>query len=604
MSIKRHEVRCFTPEDYAKSEHFVRMRDGVQLRTHVYTPRWDGGPWPVLLTRTPYDIDTRGFPCATPERTGEIAEAMHALAADGYIFVLQDIRGTGGSEGRFTLTSLNPAGSTDPDESSDAYDTIEWVISSLPDQNGRVGVFGFSYGGFTTLAALVEPHPAICAASPQAAMADMFSGDDFYMNGTFQIAQALGLAVQLETGSGVRWTAEDAYDFFLASGGVDAAGEQVGAADLPTWRAVRDHPTYGPFWTAREPALRLVACDIPCLHVIGWFDVEDFAGPLSVWRAMSESYRNHPHHLVIGPWRHGAWVFRARGSAGLGPLTFGEDTTHHFQRRMEAVFFRAWLKDGHAPDLPRVSLYEIEGAGWREAQAWPIPNQRPSVLHLLADGLMSKNASPASGAQSLYSDPNRPAPYTRYPVGFYSGRAPGDADPDVKTRARALFAVEDQTFLDGRKDVLTWRSDPLTDDVLLDGAAELIVTASADIDDFDLVVHLFDERARAGQPAYQLPVSRGALRASLRYNREHPEPVPVGHAVEYRIPLQARLFRFRAGGRIGLRIMSSWFPMFAAHPQRFNGTDPYEPSDPLAGQITVLYRGATRTRLILPTAAS
>jgi hypothetical protein len=605
MSSGSVKSRAFSPEHYDKEEHFVPMRDGVHLRTQVYTPRIGDGPWPVLLSRTPYNIDTRGFPCATAERTAEIAAAMHALAADGYVFVWQDIRGTGGSQGSFCLTALNPPGVTHlPDESTDAYDTVEWIVSSLPAHNGRVGVFGFSYGGFTTLAALINPHPALRAASPQAAMADMFRGDDFYMSGPLQLVQAIGLAVQLETGKAVDWPAEEAYKFFVDAGGVDAAAEKAGATGFPTWQQVRENSTRTAFWQCRELAPRLAECPIPCLHVVGWFDVEDFQGPLRVWGAMTQAEANHHHHLVIGPWRHGAWTFRGRGSNALGPIDFGEDTTHRYQTEWEAEFFHAWLKEGKAPELPRVCLYEVEGSGWRQPSAWPQKSLQVLQLHALADGSLVTEEPEEPSEITFHSDPARPVPYTRSPVGFYSGSGSAGADSEVKTRARALFAVEDQSFLEGRRDVVTWRTPPLAADFLLDGEPELIIRASTDLEDFDLVVHIFDERPRSGHTNYQLPVSRGALRASLRQNDARPERVPPGEPIDYRLPLQARLFRFRAGGRIGLRLMASWFPMLAVHPQCYCGTDPYRSSIRKAGRITVLLGGAPSTRLMLPTATS
>ena len=565
---------------YERQEFMIPMRDGIKLHAVVLRPKDYTAPLPFLMERTPYGVDGN-----TPE---SINSRKPELAASRYIFVFEDIRGRYKSEGTFVM-SRPMADHRNPklvDESTDTYDTVEWLLKNIPNNNGRVGVFGISYPGFLAMAAGIDPHPAVKAISPQAPMIDVWMGDDFFHNGAFRETYGYDYTLGMESSKENAFSKldEDAYDFFLRSGSFAAAAKRDSVDNLPTGAAFLHHPSYDEFWRARGVEWHLNQPTVPALFVGGFWDQEDMFGPQEAY-AKLKPRDTHQDFLVIGPWNHGQWSATTRH---LGEVQFGEPTTDEFRKRYEAPFFGHYLKDENGFSLKDAAAFESGSNRWREYAHWPPAESKAENLYLSADGSLvfsssepknpEQNKKSAANYREYVSDPATPVPYRHRPI--QATYAEGSK--------WYTWMVEDQRFVSGRPDVATWTTPPLDHDVTVAGDVIADLFASTSGTDADWVVKLIDEypeaapataadspststlqATRADMAGYQLMVNGEIFRGRYRKSFEHAEAIPANEVLEYRFSLHAADRTFLKGHRIKVQVQSTWFPLYDRNPQKF-----------------------------------
>lgn len=540
------------------------MRDGVLLHAQVWRPVNDERALPILLTRGPY-----GFPM---ERTGASFDtAFRELAEEGYIFVLADIRGRFGSEGRFVMLRSGSNGPGSIDESTDAYDTVDWLTESLPDNNGKVGVFGVSYGGWTTGMAVVNSHPAIKAVSMQASPEDMFIGDDFFHNGAFRLDYSWEYSAALETdGRTLKpfdFGVDDTYSWFLKQGELAKLDLASVGKTLPTWQNFIQHPNYDSFWRDAVTSSHMPKTVIvPNLIVAGWWDQEDFYGPQKIYERQEKGDIYNRNFLVVGPWNHGGWN-RKEGSS-YGPINLGSDTATYFRKQVQARWFRHWLKGEGKLDQPEALVFQTGSNAWKSYRSWP-PTDGVSLqsLYLHSDGKLSFNVplrSDDAKPDSFISDPANPVPYREQPIQPVLAR--NSSWPNWLSDDQAPFAH--------REDVLSWQTEPLVHDVAIVGKIKARIFASTTGSDADWVVKLIDiypanESIPEPMRGRQLIVASDILRGRFREGFETPKPIPSGKVLPYNIDLHSASHVFRKGHRIAVQIQSSWFPLIDRNPQIF-----------------------------------
>ena len=479
-----------------KWDVMVPMRDGVKLHTEIYIPKDQAGPLPIMLERTPY--------YANPGER-ELSPRLRWYTEffdEGYIFVLQDLRGRFRSEGEhITLRPNDPDGI---DESTDFYDTIEWLVNNVPDNNGRVGTWGISYGGFLSTRAMVDPHPALKAVSPQATCADMFIGDDFHHNGAFRLSYSFVAAAAFEAPKpySAYWDRWDTYDWFLELGPLSNVNDRLLHGVSQTWNAFVEHPNMDSFWETEIcgvfPFMQGVT--VPAMHVAGWYDAEDFYGPLKVYAQLERDDRNNENFLVVGPWTHGGWTFGQVGDKILD-IDLGGATAQYFRERYHAPWFAYWLKDKGPLDFPEVSAFQTGSNEWQSYDSWPPGDgiERRN-LYLHDDGGLSFEAptTDRNDAFDAYvSDPSKPVPFRPRPIRYPTGWP--------------TWQAEDQRFVHGRPDVLSWESAPLEEDISITGDAIAHLFASTTGTSADWVVKLIDvypdDHPDEALRGYQYPVA-------------------------------------------------------------------------------------------------
>jgi putative CocE/NonD family hydrolase len=546
-----------------KTDLMLPMRDGVKLHTEIYIPRGPktAGPWPIMLERTPF------YANPNEEAYSSRLKFYTEFFDDDYIWVLQDLRGRYLSEGVHVL--LRPQrdktvpGSTD--ESTDFYDTIEWLVKNVPNNNGRVGTLGISYGGFLSTRAMIDPHPALKAVSPQATCAEMFTGDDWHHNGAFRLEYSFNAALRLETQLTAQLVEDkrDNYEYFLELGPLSNVNDKYFHRRAPTWNAFMEHPNYDSYWEYGNcsvlPYMKEVT--VPALHVVGWFDTEDFYGPLQVYKKLEKEDRNNTNFLIIGPWYHGSWTFESIGRKLRG-IDFGSDTSVFFQQQIHRKWFAYWLKGEGQLDFPEALVFRTGSNVWESFSKWPpthgIEERR---LYLREGHALAFDPSTGDGSDafdSYVSDPAKPVPYLprpiHYPFGWFT------------------WTLEDQRFVDHRPDVLTWTSQPLLQDLTVTGDIVAHLFASTSGQDSDWVVKLIDvypdnEQESWDLRGYEMLVAGEVFRARYRKNFERPEPVRPGEVLPYEINLRARNHTFLRGHRLMVQIQSSWFPLIDRNPQ-------------------------------------
>jgi len=546
---------------FTRAEAMIPMRDGMRLYTQIFAPTQTAERFPVLLLRTPY-----GTGQFTPER---LAASLPELAADGYIFVLQDIRGRFKSEGEFVMLR-QPRDHRDKkaiDESTDAYDTIEWLLKNTPNHNGRVGMAGTSYGAWLTVMGMLDPHPALKAAVPQASPADMWIGDDFHHNGAFRLSYGFEYAYMMESSKEISDVSSvidrfDAYEWYLELGPLSNVNAKYFHGRLPTWNDFVNHPDYDAFWKRQAFAPWLTRVTVPTLNVAGWWDQEDFYGPLKIYELLERRDSANQNSLVVGPWNHGGWS-RGEGRK-LGRIDFGSATAEYYRRNVLARFLAYHLKGKGNLDLPEALTFRTGANEWVRHDTWP---PKRSVierrLYFQADGKLSFDPPRAVGESafdSFVSDPANPVPYRPRPIDVRSGWA--------------TWLVEDQRFVDHRPDVLTWTSDPLKDDVVVSGKVVANLFASTTGTDSDWIVKLIDvyPEKYASDPkmgGYQLMIAGDVLRGRYRNGFEKPEPIAPDSVTRYEIGFPANDHAFLKGHRIMVQVQSTWFPVIDRNPQRF-----------------------------------
>jgi len=561
---------------YTKYEYLVPMRDGVRLLTSVLVPKDDSTPYPILLFRSPFGVGPYG-----PDESFPIGRQTEAFLRAGYIFVRQDVRGRLMSEGDFThATPHRPnKGASEVDESTDTWDTVEWLLAHLPNHNGRVGIYGISYVGFYTAAGIIDTHPAIKAASPQAPVADLFLGDDWFHGGAFMLAHAFTSAWAYQPQSGpIRpplvdvpfdWGTQDGYEYYLQAGTLGELTRRM--AGNPTWQDFMDHSTYDEFWQARAIWKHLSNIRCPILLVGGWFDAEDLSGPLRDYAAIREKNPGLPTTLVMGPWTHGGWS--NTDGRRLGNVDFATDTAEFFRQHVVLPFFEHHLKDGPDPQLPGALVFETGTNVWRRYPEWPAAESEPRTLYFRAGGgLAFEPPSDADASDAYVSDPARPVPWLSY----------------TALTMPQEYMVADQRFAASRPDVLTYVTEPLEDDLAVAGPLTPKLFVSTTGTDADWIVKLIDvyppdrstPEAAAGvaseawsPPAtlagYQQLVRGWPLRGKFRHSFETPEPFEPGRveAIEFTMPDVNHVFR--RGHRVMVQVQSTWFPLVDRNPQAF-----------------------------------
>jgi putative CocE/NonD family hydrolase len=544
---------------FSKSVTWILMRDGTKLHTEIYAPRNQTEPLPLILVRTPYGFgrDKYGY-------AAWLREYMH-LMKDGYIFVFQDTRGRGGSSGQYvTLSGMRDKSvRNSTDESTDAYDTIDWIVKNVPRNNGRVGMLGTSYGGYLTARALVDPHPALKAASPQAPCVDMFIGDDFHHNGAFRLGYAFAFIAEMEGGNthSAALARYDEYDRFLELGPLSNVNSQIFHGKAPSWNAFVAHPNLDRYWTNDMCSLlpHIQPVTVPTLNVGGWFDAEDFYGTIEAYRKYEQADKRGLNYLVIGPWYHQGWNFG--DGRTLGEIEFGSDTAVWYRENVEAPWFAYWLKDKGKLALPKVLAFRTGANVWEHFDTWPPRTGiKDANIYLRAGGKLSFDP-PTDGhdARDQYvSDPSKPVPYRPRPI---------------TSNGWPEWEMGDQRFVDGRPDVLTYQMEPLTKDVTVSGEILAHLFAATTGSDSDWVVKLIDVYPDAYEPArlggFELMIAEEVFRGRYRASFERPEPIPRDTIQQYDISLRSRDHTFKAGHRIMVQIQSTWFPLIDRNPQTF-----------------------------------
>jgi putative CocE/NonD family hydrolase len=544
-------------------DEMIPMRDGVKLFTKIFTPKDQRGPLPIVFRRTPYGIDGAA---------GSFVRYYKALADEGYIFVFQDIRGKFKSEGTFVMQrpARAPGDTTSLDEGTDTYDTIEWLLKQVPNHNGRVGMLGVSYDGWTTIMGALEPHPALKAISPQASPSDMWLGDDFHHNGAFRLSYAFEYATMMESGKDVKnfeFDRYDTFDWYLSLGPLSAVNRRFLRESIPTWNDYVRHPDYDQFWKRQTLIPHLRDVKVPTLNVAGWWDQEDFYGPLDIYATLEKHDTAGLNYLVVGPWNHGGWA--GRDGSSLGPIPFGSDTAAYFRDQVQAPFFAYFLKDKGARDFPEALTFESGANQWRKWAQWPPAKETRTVgLYFGANEVLGVDKPPAAtatGYDSYVSDPAHPVPYRQRPIQatYFAGGSKW-----------STWLVEDQRFVDDRADVLSWETPPLTSDLTIAGEVVAKLFASTTGTDADWIVKLIDVYPESypdnwALAGYQLMVSNEVFRGRYRQSFETPAPIPANAVQEYRFSLHTQNYTFKAGHRVMVQVQSTWFPLIDRNPQTF-----------------------------------
>ena len=593
--------------NYRKLEHDIPMRDGVKLHTTVYSPVRTDEKFPILLLRTPYGTGPYG-PDSYAPHLGPSSHS-HEFEDEGFIFVFQDVRGKFKSEGSFTVTRPHrpKKTGTETDESSDTYDTIDWLVKQVPNNNGRVGMIGTSYPGFQVVHGLIDAHPALKAASPQASPSDMWLGDDFHHNGAFRFMYTFSwLSGSARARKGPSETdrgrfdpgTPDGYRFFLELGPVKNVNARYFHDQVPEWNTYMQHPDYDAYWEAQNMLPYLNKITIPVLNVAGWFDAEDFYGPMTIYREIEKRNPTNRSTLVVGPWSHGGWNSHPDGRS-LSHIQFSEATATYFRQEVQFPFFRHHLKDEGASNLPEILAFETGGNSWKRFGAWPhhAPSQARQ-LYLQPNGKLAfSRPSEADGVDTYVSDPAKPVPYTA----------------ETRFTQGHLWMLEDQRFAASRPDVLVYETEELQEDVTISGPIQARLFVSSSGTDADFIVKLIDVypgTAKDNEPNpsgvrmghFQMLVSGEVFRAKYRNSYRKPEALVPNEPAAITIDLPDRNHRFLKGHRLMVQIQSTWFPLIDRNPQVFTNIYEAKESDFRAATQRV-YRSASRpSHLVVPVA--
>ena len=572
------EIAKAIREHYTKYEYRIPMRDGAMLFTVAYVPKDASRTYPMLMTRTPYSVQPYGidnYPGGQSIRALRRFAPSTRFVREGYIMVHQDVRGRLMSEGTFVDVRPHAAKKGDIDESTDTYDTVDWLVKNVPQNNGKLGLWGVSYPGFYAAQGAVDAHPAVKAVSPQAPVTEWFMGDDFHHNGAFFVADALDFYVNFgkprpKPTPKSSWDFDhevaDVYDFFLGLGTLaDASAKYM--KDIPFWNDLVQHGSYDAFWKARDPRPFYKNPKPAVMTVGGWFDSEDLFGALETYRAFETQSKGAQNTLVMGPWSHGGWA-RWDGDR-LGDVQFGQKTSLFYREKIEFPFFDHYLRGKPAPPLPEAYVFETGTNVWRTFDAWPPKGVKKTPLFFLADGKLGAAPPPAAAGagedgDSYVSDPKKPVPYRAK----HSDRIDSD------------YMTEDQRFASRRTDVLTYATPPLTADVTLGGPIEANLWVSTTGTDADFVVKLIDvypENFADPEPnptgvrmgGYQQLVRGEVMRGKFRKSFEKPEAFKPGEPTLVHFTLPDTCHAFRAGHRIMVQVQSSWFPLVDRNPQTF-----------------------------------
>jgi hypothetical protein len=564
-------IAAQTPADsvpgYEARMAMIPTRDGARLHTFVYRPVNHSEALPFIMLRTPYGI------AHSPARF--LATYLKELAAEGYIFVFQDIRGRYDSEGQFVMNRPlhDPQDAHGVDESTDTWDTVDWLLKNVPGNNARVGVLGVSYPGWLAAMAGINPHPAVKAISPQAPMTDAWMGDDFFHQGAFRLSYGFEYATSMELSNDgsvpVPTDRYDTYDWYLKLGSLaNVTTGVLKGKSVPTWTNFATHPTYDAVWKARALPTYLTSLTVPTMTVGGWWDQEDFYGALKTYETLEKLDTKGINYLVVGPWNHGGW---SRGAGdSLGKISFDDSTGAFFREQAQAPWFAHWLKDKGNLPLPEALLFEAGSNRWRAFDTWPPKNGTSRALYFGPNGTLSFDP-PTGGSRGrqinefdqYVSDPAHPVPYRARPIQLtYASRG-----SDWYT-----WLTQDQRLTDGRPDVLTWQTGPLSEAVTIAGDIRARLFASTTGRDADWVVKLIDVYPDSGDFAprmggYEFMIANDILRGRYRTSWSHPTPLVPNQVTPFTVDLHQQDYTFLPGHRIMVQVQSSWFPVYDRNPQ-------------------------------------
>jgi len=562
---------AYVRNNYTKIEKQIPMRDGAKLFTVIYVPKDGSKKYPIMFDRTPYSAGPYG------EGLYKMTLGPSMLFAnEGYIFVYQDVRGRYLSEGEFVATRPyipNKKKKNEVDESSDSYDTIDWLVKNIPNNNGKVGTWGISAPGFYTTMTTIDAHPALKAASPQAPVTDWFMGDDrhhngaFFLMGTFSFLSYYGAARPEPTPNHAvsfnGYGTPDAYEFYKNAGPIKNLDERYFKGKNAIWNEMMENETYNAFWQSRTPVPHLKNIKPAVMTVGGWFDQEDPYGPLKTFGGIEKNKPKAPNHLVMGPWTHGSWT-RGNNDA-LGNIRFYSETGPFFREKLELEFFNHYLKGTANPELAKATIFETGSNQWKKYSAWPPAEAKAKNLYFHENGKLSFEAPTITGIgyDEFVSDPDKPVPYTS----------------EIRIDRGSDYMYEDQRFAARRPDVLVYQTEVLQDDVLISGnlLADLFVSTTGT--DADFVVKLIDvypANAPNDSPlkgtkmgGFQLMVRGEVMRSKFRKSFSAPEAMVPGEVTEVKFDMQDAAHCFKKGHKIMVQVQSSWFPLVDRNPQKF-----------------------------------
>lgn len=573
---------------YTKYEYRILMRDGKKLFTSVYVPKDTSQSYPILIDRTPYSVS----PYGEDQYKKQIGPSDEFEKA-GYIIVYQDVRGRYMSEGDFM--EMRPhidvkKSPKDVDDSSDMYDTIEFLLKHVPNNNGKVGIWGISYPGFYTSASIIDSHPALKAASPQAPMTDLFFTDDAYHGGGFMLAANFGFYASFKpmtepapppkTPVPFDFGTPDGYTFYLQAGSISALNKRYLKDANPLFTDQMVHTTYDDYWNARDLSRHMKNVKCAVMTVGGWFDAEDLSGPFKTFHAIDKFNPGTANSLVVGPWVHGGWA-RTEGDL-LGDVHFGAKTAEFFRAKIQFTFFEYYLKGKGSP-LPKAWVFETGTNVWRQYDAWPPSQAATKMLYLHADGKLSfEPPAESEGSDEYVSDPAHPVPFINY----------------IATAVPQRYMTDDQRFAARRPDVLSYETDPLEEDITIAGPVSPKLKISSTGTDSDFVVKLIDvypgdypdnetvdpSKRVTGPPpvrmgGYQQLLRGEPMRAKFRKSWEKPSPLEPGRVTDLDFTMPDVDHTFRKGHRIMVQIQSSWFPLVDRNPQTFTDIPNARPED-------------------------
>jgi len=572
----------YVKENYTKIERSITMRDGVKLFTSIYIPKDKTKKYPFLINRTPYTVGPYG---ADKYKTS--LGNFPAMMREGFIFVYQDVRGKWMSEGTFDDIRPQVAhkkSKKDIDESTDTYDTIDWLVKNIPDNNGRAGIYGISYPGFYSSTSLPGAHPALKAVSPQAPVTDWFRGDDFHHNGVLFLADAFSFMstfgvprpkpITPDKGpKGLRFPIQDIYRFYLESGSVKNLKDKYFADSIKFWNDLFAHPNLDTFWQARNIQPHLVNVKPAVMVVGGFFDAEDAYGTLATYKTIEKQNLKANNILVMGPWYHGGWV-RSTGSS-FGDIEFGQTTSTYYQENLELPFFKHYLKGEGDFNAAEANIFVTGSNEWKKFNTWPPKDTETKNLYLQPNGKLSFEKVQRTDSWDEYvSDPNSPVPY----------------QDGVQTGRTREYMIDDQRFAARRPDVKVYQTDTLTEDITLTGPllANLVVSTTGS--DADYVVKLIDvypENFPNPTPnpkglimgGYQMLVRGEIMRGKYRNSFEKPEAINPGEITKINYTLPDVAHTFKKGHRIMIQVQNSWFPLADRNPQKFMNIYEAEPAD-------------------------
>ena len=563
ISVSFYSFASFSQvKSYDRQELMITMRDGIKLNTVIFTPHDQSESLPFLLLRTPYGVsDAR-----SPEKNQYVTD----MAADGFIFVYQDIRGRYKSEGKFEMQRFS-RNKKDPraiDESTDTYDTFDWLLKNIPKNNGKAGMYGISYDGWTTVMGAMDPHPALVAVSEQATPADMFLGDDFHHNGAFRLSYGFEYAFMEEaskTDTLFPFDKYDTYKWYLKLGPLSNVNKKYFFGKLPLWNDFVSHPNYDEFWKKQGLGYRLDSPRVYIMNVAGWWDQEDFYGPQKTYELLEKKDRANKNYIVIGPWNHGGWG--GGDGSKLGRINFDSATGTTFRKDIQARWFIYHLKGKGDGNFSEATTFQTGANQWKTYNSWPPKEAVQKNIYLHEDGKLSfdKPAAADSKAYDSYvSDPMHPVPYRSRPIEETYG--PGSR--------WYTWLTEDQGFVHNRPDVLSWETETLQDDMTVTGNLSAKLFAATSGSDADWVVKLIDvypeqypkEPRMAG---YQFMIANDVFRGRFRNSFEKPEPIVPDKVEAYTIDLHSINHVFKKGHKIMVQVQSTWFPIIDRNPQKY-----------------------------------